>query len=109
LSTLGRVKLKSLNPAQVRALYRAGPEWGWSPQTEKKEISPLTPDQARTLLEAARGDRFEALFVLAVHCGLKEGELLGLRWDSVDLEAGTLRVRRTLSRSICSAIAFPRL
>jgi integrase len=44
-----------------------------------------------------RGNRFEGLFVLALHCGLREGELLGLKWDDVDLEAGTLRVRRTLS------------
>jgi integrase len=35
--------------------------------------------------------------VLALHCGLREGELLGLKWDDVDLESGMLRVRRTLS------------
>ena len=44
-----------------------------------------------------RGDRFEALYVLAVNCGLRQGELLGLKWADVDLEAGKLRVRRTLS------------
>ena len=132
--TLGRAKLKTLNPAQVRALYRERLEGGSSPRTvqyyvhvtlhkaleraqgdglvarnaakgikvprpRKKEIAPLTPDRARAFLKAARGDRFEALFVLALHCGLREGELLGLRWDDVDLEAGTLRVRRTLSET----------
>ena len=35
--------------------------------------------------------------MLAVHCGLRQGELLGLRWEDVDLEAGTLHVRRTLT------------
>jgi integrase len=39
----------------------------------------------------------EALYVLAVHCGLRQGELLGLTWKDVDLEAGTLQIRRTLS------------
>jgi integrase len=39
------------------------------------------------------------LFVVAVHCGLRAGELLGLKWDDVDLEAGALRVRRTLSET----------
>ena len=34
---------------------------------------------------------------MAVHCGLRQGELLGLKWDDVDLKAGTLQVRRTLS------------
>ena len=70
-----------------------------APRPKKKEIAPLTPDRARAFVEAARGDRFEALFVLALHCGLREDELLGLRWDDVDLEAGTLRVRRTLSET----------
>ncbi len=37
--------------------------------------------------------------MLALHCGLREGELLGLKWDDVDLEAGTLRVRPTLSET----------
>jgi integrase len=35
--------------------------------------------------------------VLAIHTGLRQGELLGLKWDDVDLEAGTLQVRRTLT------------
>jgi integrase len=68
-----------------------------APRPKKKEINPLSPEQARAFLAAAHGDRFEALYVLAVHCGLREGELLGLKWDDVDLESGMLRVRRTLS------------
>jgi integrase len=48
-------------------------------------------------LEAAREDRLEALYVLAIHCGLRQGELLGLRWEDVDLEEETLQVRRTLT------------
>jgi integrase len=67
------------------------------PKLQKKEIRPLTGDQARRLLEVAQGDRLEALYVLAVHLGLRQGELLGLRWEDVDLETGTLQVRRTLT------------
>lgn len=44
-----------------------------------------------------RTDRLEALYVLAVHRGLRQGELLGLKWEDVDLEVGIVRVRRTLS------------
>jgi integrase len=69
------------------------------PKPQKKEITPLNPEQARAFLAAAHGDRFEALYVLAVHCGLREGELLGLKWDDVDLDTGLLRVRRTLSET----------
>jgi len=63
-----------------------------------KEMRPLSEGEARTLLEAARGDRFEALYALAITTGLRRGELLGLRWDDVDLERGTLRVGRALVR-----------
>jgi integrase len=70
-----------------------------APRPVKKEIMSLSPEQARAFLEAARGDLFEALYVLAIHCGLREGELLGLRWDDLDLEHGTLSVRRTLSET----------
>jgi integrase len=69
------------------------------PQLSKEEIRPLTPEQAKTLLQTAAetDDRLEALYVLAVNTGLRQGELLGLKWDDVDLEEGTLQVRRTLS------------
>lgn len=58
----------------------------------------LTVDQARKLLVAARTDRLHALYVLALYLGLRRGELLGLRWEDVDLEVGVLEVRRTLQR-----------
>jgi integrase len=47
----------------------------------------------------ARGDRLETLYVLAISTGLRQGELLGLRWDDIDLDGGILSVRRILSRS----------
>jgi integrase len=70
-----------------------------APRAQKKEVNALSPDQARAFLETVRGDRFEALYVLAITAGLREGELLGLKWDDVDLDAGTLSVRRTLSEA----------
>src|SRR4028118_21782 len=47
--------------------------------------------------EAAKGDRLEVLYLLAIHTGLKQGELLGLKWGDVDPDRGTLHVQRTLS------------
>src|SRR5215218_3643993 len=44
------------------------------PKVPEKDVTPLSPDQARALLEAARGDRLEALYVLAVHTGMRQGE-----------------------------------
>jgi integrase len=56
------------------------------PQVRRKEIHPLTTEQVKTLFEAAKGDRLEALYILAVTTGLRQGELLGLKWDDVDME-----------------------
>jgi integrase len=53
----------------------------------------------RRLLEAAHGDRLEALYVLAVTTGMRRGELLGLKWTDVDLENGRLSIRRALTRT----------
>ncbi|TCJ16918.1 site-specific integrase [Rubrobacter taiwanensis] len=70
-----------------------------APSPSKKEMHPLSADEARRLLEAARGDRFEALYVLAVYTGMRCGELLGLKWEDIDLDNHTIRVRRTLTRT----------
>ncbi len=64
----------------------------------RKEVRPLTPEQTQTLLQEIAGDRLEALFQLAIATGMRQGELLGLTWPDVDLEAGTLTVRRSLKR-----------
>jgi integrase len=68
------------------------------PPIDWKEMTVLTPEQARRFLEAAKGSRFEALFVLAVTSGMRQGELLGLRWQDVDLEQGLVMVRSTIQR-----------
>ena len=59
----------------------------------------MSPAEARRLLEAARGDRLQALYELAIATGLRQGELLALRWSDLDLDAAVLRVERTLQRT----------
>jgi integrase len=68
-----------------------------APKVQREEIRPLDREQTRLLLRAAEGERLEALFVLAVHTGMRPGELLGLKWQDVDFEAARLRVNRALS------------
>jgi integrase len=72
-----------------------------APTPSTKEMRPLSADEARLLLGAAKDNRLEALYVLALHTGMRRGELLGLKWDDVDLDAGVpqVRVRRTLTRT----------
>lgn len=77
-----------------------------APRPVKKEMKPLSPAQARELLEAARGERLEAPYGLAVTTGMRQGEILGLKWEDVDLEAGTLQVRRTLSTAMGGGVRF---
>lgn len=67
-----------------------------SPRPSSKEIRVLTSEEVKRLLYVVRGERFETLYVLAVTTGMRQGELLGLKWEDVDLDAGTLRVRRTV-------------
>ena len=67
-----------------------------APRRAKPEMRALVPEEAQRLLDAADGDRLEALFVLAITTGMRQGELFGLRWADVDLDAATLSVRQAV-------------
>lgn len=72
-----------------------------TPRPAPKEMRPLSPAKARRLLDAAGGERFETLYVLAVTTGMRQGELLALKWSDLDLEDpenATVSVGRTLTR-----------
>jgi integrase len=69
------------------------------PRSVPKEMVALSAEETRRLLDAAAEDRLEALYKLAVHTGMRQGELLALRWQDVDVENAVVSVRRTLTRS----------
>jgi integrase len=69
-----------------------------APKVERVEMRILTVPQIHRLLSAVEGDPLEALYVLAVTTGARQGELLALRWSDVDLEAGTISINATLTR-----------
>ncbi|MFJ1645441.1 replication initiator [Streptomyces sp. NPDC088258] len=64
-----------------------------------RRFEPLTGDEARQFLAAARDDRLFALYELALHTGLRKGELLSLQREDLDLRTGTASIRRTLQRT----------
>jgi integrase len=68
------------------------------PKTTKYQPHPLSADEAQTFLKAIVGDRLEALYVVALATALRQGELLGLTWDDVDLEHGVLQLRMQIQR-----------
>ena len=56
----------------------------------------LTSQQVQSLLETVRGSKYETVKVLGATCALRVGEALALRWEDVDLTAGTVSIRHTL-------------
>jgi integrase len=68
------------------------------PRVEPREMAALDAQQVRGFLQVATGTPLDALWVLAVTTGLRQGELLALRWSEVDLEGGSVRVTGTLTR-----------
>ncbi|MGW7041252.1 tyrosine-type recombinase/integrase [Streptomyces avermitilis] len=64
-----------------------------------RRFEPLTAEEAREFLAVASGHPLQPLFELALHTGLRKGELLGLRWEDLDLAGGTASIRRTLQRT----------
>ncbi len=89
---LGRKKLGKLTAKDVR-----------TGTPRPRGFEPLTAEEAREFLAAASGHRLQALFELALHTGLRQRELLGLRWEDLDLAGGVAGIRRTLQRTNSAA------
>ena len=69
-----------------------------APRAAEPEMYVLSAAEVERLLKAAEGDRLYALYVTAVYTGMRQGELLGLRWQDVDLDEKTAWVRQTLQK-----------
>lgn len=91
---------KTLTQAMRDDLIPRNVATGERPRTsrERQEVKALSPAQVRALLDAAQGIRSAALYTVALHTGLRQGELLGLRWTDIDLDSKSprLAVRRAL-------------
>ncbi|WP_405804299.1 tyrosine-type recombinase/integrase [Streptomyces sp. NBC_01187] len=72
-----------------------------------REIEPLTAAEGRQLLTAARSNRLWAAYEVSVRLGLRRGEVLGLRWEDVDLGKGVLAVRQSLQRVSGELVIVP--
>jgi len=91
-----RLQLIARNPADATE----------PPRPARHEVSALSQEDAQRLLEAADGTSHGSLVYLAIMTGLRKGELLGLRWQDVDLEGGVLYVRQALQRLGSEGITF---
>lgn len=68
------------------------------PRVEKKEINPLDDQEITVFLTAIQGHKYEKLFLVDLFTGMRQGELLGLKWEDVNFKTGTIHVRRQLIR-----------
>jgi integrase len=74
---------------------------------ETKTDDTLSVEEATAVLKAASGDRVEALAVLVLAVGMRQGEALSLRWRDVDLEASTVRIRESKTEAGRRTVALP--
>ena len=98
LSDAVRSRLISRNPADLVSAPSV------RSRTERRA---LTEDEIRSLVSAARGTRYDLPIRFTMATGIRQGELLGLKWEDVDLDAGTVAIRRTLSYIAGATIFAP--
>lgn len=90
---------KALEQAKKNHVLRFNPSDACElPRIYKQEIKPLNREQAAAFLREIQGHTHEYLFQIALFTGMRQGELLGLSWESVDLDHETLTVKRQLCR-----------
>jgi integrase len=77
-----------------------------APRPQRAEMKVLTPEQVRAFLAATVDHPAHALYTLAVTSGMRVGELLGLQWGDVDLDAGHLTIRRALQQQNSAGLVF---
>lgn len=76
------------------------------PKVSRKEMKTLDDYQVRQLLQAAEGTRMQVLFWIAVTTGLRQGELLGLKWSDLDWQTGRVKIQRQVQRRKGKGLIF---
>ncbi len=76
------------------------------PKANPVEMKTLNVEQVQAFLAAADSHRLKALFHLAIHSGLRQGELLGLRWSDLEWQTGQLQIQRQVQRLAGQGFVF---
>ena len=89
----------AMNLAREQKLIAANPADGCAlPRLEHREMKTLPVEQLQSFLREAKDSGVFELYYLELATGLRRGELLGLKWEDIDLERGDFRVRRQIAR-----------
>ncbi len=96
LDTAVKVEYLEKNPANACII----------PRVVQKEITPIDVPDLKKLLDALSGEEYEALIVVALFTGMRSGELLGLTWDCIDFDRGTIHVTKQLVTPRKKGVAF---
>lgn len=99
-------RLRQMAMARLNKALKQAVRWGLvprnvceavdKPKAPRKEFTVLDQKQVKLFLEQAKTDDLYALYALAVTTGLRQGELLGLRWKDVDFKGGAISIRQIL-------------
>lgn len=103
---------RCLNQAVKLGIIQSNPTAATSPPKAKhKEMKFLDEAQAQQLIVAAivAGDRYTALYQLALTTGMRQGELLGLQWKDINWDRKTIHIRRQLTRIPGGHLSFAQL
>ncbi len=90
----------ALEQAKINGYLRINPSEGVVlPRIEKEEIKAMDTEDVSAFLKAIKGDPYELPLFVDLFTGLRQGELLGLTWDCVDFEKGTLLINKQHNRA----------
>jgi integrase len=102
-----RVLRQALKAAVVERILAVNPaEAVRAPRREEKEMKAITEAQTAALLRGLQGTRYHVPVMVAVTCGLRRGELLGLRWRDVDFGTKVLTVMQVVEQTKEGGVAL---
>lgn len=111
LSEMAKAELSGSSRKQARIIlnqaFKLAMKWGLinrnpvdaieTPRIESKEFTVLDLDQSKRFRDAVKDDRLEALYIMAIATGMRQGELFGLKWKDIDFASQSLSIRRTVA------------
>lgn len=95
IGIMGVLRIALRHAHETAAIKNSVTDYLKLPKRDSAPVRHLTPEEARAILTAVKGNRLEAMFVAALALGLRRGEVLGLQWEDIDFEKNVVFIRRS--------------